>query len=246
MRMMDNVIDLNYYPIPQAEITNKKYRAVGLGTSGYHQMLAQLHITWESQAHLDKADELYEWINYCAIKASMEIAKEKGSYPAFTGSDWQTGEYFTHRDYTSPAWKALQAEVAQYGVRNAWMFAIAPTASTSLIAGSTAGTDPIFNKFFVEEKKNAVIPQTAPNLSAETTWYYKEAHKIDQHWSIQAAGLRQRHIDQAQSFNLYITPEISAKQFLELYMSAWEKGVKTVYYCRNKSLEVEDCVSCSA
>jgi ribonucleoside-diphosphate reductase alpha chain len=246
MRMMDNVIDLNYYPIPQAEITNKKYRAVGLGTSGYHQMLAQLHITWESQAHLDKADELYEWINFCAIKASMEISKEKGTYPAFAGSDWQTGEYFTQREYTSPEWQALQADVAQYGVRNAWMFAIAPTASTSLIAGSTAGTDPIFNKFFVEEKKNAVIPQTAPNLSAETTWYYKEAHKIDQHWSIQAAGIRQRHIDQAQSFNLYITPEITAKQFLELYMSAWEKGVKTVYYCRNKSLEVEDCVSCSA
>ena len=81
MRMMDNVIDLNYYPIPQAEITNKKYRAVGLGTSGYHQLLAQHRITWESQAHLDKADELYEWINYCAIKASMEIAKEKGAYP---------------------------------------------------------------------------------------------------------------------------------------------------------------------
>jgi ribonucleoside-diphosphate reductase alpha chain len=246
MRMMDNVIDLNYYPIPQAEITNKKYRAVGLGTSGYHQMLAQLRITWESAAHLEKADELYEWINYCAIKGSMEIAKEKGAYPAFAGSDWETGEYFTQRDYTSPEWHSLQAEVAQYGVRNAWMFAIAPTASTSLIAGSTAGTDPIFNKFFVEEKKNAVIPQTAPNLSADTTWYYKEAHKIDQLWSIQAAGIRQRHIDQAQSFNLYITPEITAKQFLELYMSAWEHGVKTVYYCRNKSLEVEDCVSCSA
>ncbi|MDB5056487.1 MAG: ribonucleoside-diphosphate reductase subunit alpha [Bacilli bacterium] len=246
MRMMDNVIDLNYYPIPQAEITNKKYRAVGLGTSGYHQMLAQLKIVWESAAHLEKADELYEWINYCAIQASMEIAKEKGAYPAFTGSDWQTGEYFTQRGYSSPQWQALQEEVARYGVRNAWMFAIAPTASTSLIAGSTAGTDPIFNKFFVEEKKNAVIPQTAPNLTAETTWYYKEAHKIDQLWSIQAAGIRQRHIDQAQSFNLYITPEISAKQFLELYMSAWEHGVKTVYYCRNKSLEVEDCVSCSA
>jgi ribonucleoside-diphosphate reductase alpha chain len=246
MRMMDNVIDLNYYPIPQAEITNKKYRAVGLGTSGYHQMLAQLHITWESAAHLEKADELYEWINYCAIRGSMEIAKEKGAYPAFAGSEWATGEYFTQRDYTSSEWQSLRTEVAQYGVRNAWMFAIAPTASTSLIAGSTAGTDPIFNKFFVEEKKNAVIPQTAPNLSADTTWYYKEAHKIDQLWSIQAAGIRQRHIDQAQSFNLYITPEISAKQFLQLYMSAWEHGVKTVYYCRNKSLEVEDCVSCSA
>ncbi len=77
-------------------------------------------------------------------------------------------------------------------------------------------------------------------------WYYKEAHRIDQLWSIKAAGARQRHIDQSQSFNLYITPELSAREFLELYMAAWENGLKTVYYVRNKSLEVEDCVSCSA
>ncbi len=246
MRMMDNVIDLNYYPIPQAEITNKKYRAVGLGTSGYHQMLAQSQVSWESEDHLKVADEVYEWINFCAIKASMEISKEKGAYPAFEGSEWQTGEYFTSRHYESDAWNELKDQVAKHGVRNAWMFAIAPTASTSLIAGSTAGTDPVYSKFWVEEKKNAVIPQTAPNLNKQTFWFYKEAHHIDQQWSIKAAGVRQRHIDQAQSFNLYITPQISAKEFLNLYVSAWENGVKTVYYCRNQSLEVEDCASCSA
>lgn len=246
MRMMDNVIDLNAYPVPQAEITNRKYRAVGLGTSGYHQWLAQRRIVWESERHVEAADELYEWINYCAIKASMEIAREKGACPAFAGSDWQSGAYFAQRGYVGEQWRELQEQVARYGVRNAWMVAVAPTASTSLIAGSTAGIDPIFSKFFVEEKKNAVIPQTAPNLNAETMWYYKEAHAIDQRWSIRAAGARQRHIDQAQSFNLYITPDISARDFLQLYMYAWEQGVKTVYYCRNKSLEVEDCVSCSA
>jgi ribonucleoside-diphosphate reductase alpha chain len=246
MRMMDNVIDLNRYPIPQAEITNQKYRAVGLGTSGYHQWLAQKAIAWESEEHVQQADELYEWINFCAIKASMSIALEKGAYSVFEGSEWQNGQYFESRGYESEEWQQLREEVAENGVRNAWMFAIAPTASTSLIAGSTAGIDPIFNKFWVEEKKNAVIPQTAPNLSQETFWYYKEAHLIDQQWSILAAGKRQRHIDQAQSFNLYITPEYSAKQFMELYNSAWENGLKTVYYCRNKSLEVEDCVSCSA
>ncbi|MFD2610896.1 ribonucleoside-diphosphate reductase subunit alpha [Paenibacillus gansuensis] len=246
MRMMDNVIDLNHYPVPQAEITNKKYRAVGLGTSGYHQWLVNERIHWESDEHVKRADELYERISYYAIKASMEIAKEKGAYEVFEGSEWQTGEYFTRRGYDSQAWRELQAEVARYGVRNAWMFAVAPTASTSLIAGSTAGIDPIFNKFFVEEKKNAVVPQTAPNLTPDTFWLYKEAHRIDQRWSIAAAGKRQRHIDQAQSFNLYITPDIGAKDFMELYMAAWEHGLKTVYYCRNQSLEVEDCVSCSS
>lgn len=246
MRMLDNVIDLNYYPVPQAEITNKKYRAVGLGTSGYHQMLAGRQVTWESAEHLQVADQVYEWINYYAIKSSLELAMEKGAYPEFGGSEWQTGDYFERRGYDSPEWAALRKDVAKHGVRNAWMFAIAPTSSTSLIAGSTAGIDPIFSKFFIEEKKNAVIPQTAPNLTQQTFWYYKEAHQIDQTWSIRAAGIRQRHIDQSQSFNLYITPEISAREFMELYMLAWEEGLKTVYYCRNKSLEVEDCVSCSA
>ena len=130
----------------------------------------------------------------------------------------------THVVMKALHWQKLKKDVAENGVRNAWMFAIAPTASTSLIAGSTAGIDPIFNKFFVEEKKNAVIPQTAPNLNDETFWFYKEAHHIDQHWSIRAAGRRQRHIDQAQSFNLYITPDYTAKQFMDLYMSAWENG----------------------
>ncbi|TFE28109.1 ribonucleoside-diphosphate reductase subunit alpha [Cohnella luojiensis] len=246
MRMMDNVIDLNHYPSKQAEITNQKYRAVGLGSSGYHQWLAHHRIAWETDEHLTAADELYEWINYCAIKASMELAEEKGSYSQFEGSEWQTGEYFTRREYVSEEWKQLQSDVASKGLRNAWLFAIAPTGSTSLISGSTAGIDPIFAKFWVEEKKNAVIPQTAPNLSPENTWFYKEAHHIDQLWSIKAAGRRQRHIDQSQSFNLYVTPTISAKEFLDLYMAAWENGLKTVYYCRNKSLEVEDCVSCSA
>ena len=85
IRGMDNVIDLNYYPVKQAEVTNQKYRAIGLGVSGYHQYLAQNRIMWESEAHLKQADELFEWINFFAIKASMELAKEKGPYSCSRG-----------------------------------------------------------------------------------------------------------------------------------------------------------------
>jgi len=246
MRMLDNVIDLNYYPVKQAKITNSKYRAVGLGTSGYHQYLAQKGIKWESDEHVKAADELYEEIAYHAIKASMEIAKEKGTYKAFEGSEWQTGEYFERRGYTSERWNQLKKEMAQNGMRNAWTFAVAPTGSTSLIAGSTASIDPVYSKFFIEEKKNGNVPQTAPNLNAQTFHYYKEAHRIDQQWSIKAAGARQKHIDQSQSFNLYITPDITAPEFLDLYVKSWEHGLKTIYYVRNQSVDVEDCVSCSA
>jgi ribonucleoside-diphosphate reductase alpha chain len=246
MRSMDNVIDLNFYPVKQSEITNQKYRAIGLGVSGYHQDLAQKGISWESEQHLEYADELFENINYYAIKASMENAKEKGSYELFEGSEWQRGEYFIRRKYSSLRWKKLREEVQKHGVRNSYMFAIAPTGSTSLISGSTAGIDPVFSKFWMEEKKNGLIPQTAPNLNLKTFWFYKEAHNIDQVWSIRAAGIRQRHIDQGQSFNLYIRPTISAKEMLNLYLTAWKVGMKTLYYVRSQSLEVEDCVSCSS
>ncbi len=246
MRMLDNVIDLNFYPVKQAQFTNKKYRAVGLGTSGYHQYLAQNGIKWESDEHVAVADELYEEIAYHAIKASNEIAKEKGTYLAFAGSEWQTGEYFAQRGYTDERWKQLQADVARHGMRNAWTFAVAPTGTTSLIAGATASTDPVYAKFFIEEKRTGVVPQTAPNLNEKTFFFYKEAHKIDQMWSIRAAGARQRHIDQAQSFNLYITPDISARDFLDLYVQSWKNGIKTIYYVRNQSVDVEDCVSCSS
>ena len=80
----------------------------------------------------------------------------------------------------------------------------------------------------------------------ETYWYYKNAHLIDQRWSVRACGIRQRHIDQAQSVNLYITNEYTMRQVLELYLLAWERKVKTIYYVRSKSLEVEECESCSS
>lgn len=246
VRALDNVIDLNFYPVEYAKINNRKYRPIGLGVSGYHHMLAKNGIGWESEKHLAFADEVFEEINYAAIEASCDLAAEKGNYEYFEGSDWQTGAYFEKRGYTSDRWKELAAKVAKYGMRNSYLIAVAPTSSTSIIAGTTAGLDPVMKKFFFEEKKGAMIPRVAPELSPATYWLYKNAHLIDQTWTVRAAGVRQRHIDQAQSLNLYITNEYTMRQVLGLYISAWEEGVKTVYYIRSKSLEVEECESCSS
>lgn len=246
VRALDNVIDLNFYPIPYAQITNQRYRSIGLGVSGYHHALAIRGIRWESEEHLNFIDKVFERINYAAIEASAELAKEKGRYTYFEGSDWQTGDYFTKRGYTSSAWKELSEKVANYGMRNAYLLAIAPTSSTSIIAGTTAGTDPVMKRFFLEEKKGAMLPRVAPSLSDKTFWIYKGAYLIDQTWSIRAAGIRQLHIDQSQSLNLYITNDFTMKQVLNLYLLAWECGVKTVYYVRSKSLEVEECESCAS
>lgn len=246
VRVLDNVIDLNFYPLEYARLTNQKYRSIGLGVSGYHHMLAKRNIKWESEEHLKFVNEVFERINYAAIKADNALAIERGSYKLFDGSDWQNGDYFKKRGYTSEKWKDLQRSVCENGMRNAYLLAIAPTSSTSVLSGTTAGVDPVMKRFFLEEKKGSMLPRVAPELSINTWWYYKPAHTIDQTWSIKAAGVRQRHIDQAQSMNLYITNEFTMRQVLNLYIEAWKAGVKTIYYVRSKSLEVEDCDSCSA
>ena len=247
VRALDNVIDLNYYPTPYAEVTNKKYRAIGLGTSGYHHMLVKNDIRWsDEKAHAKLVDRVYEDINYYAIKESVEIAKDKGSYQVFEGSDWQTGAYFTDRNYTSERWKKLAADVKEFGLRNGYLMAIAPTGSTSIISGTSAGVDPIMSRYFLEEKKGAIVPRVAPGLTTKTFWLYENAHDIDQNISMRMAGVRQRHLDQAQSVNIYITTEYTMRQILNVYLTAWQAGVKSIYYVRGKSLEVEECDTCSA
>ena len=246
VRALDNVIDLNFFPVSYAKINNEKYRPIGLGVSGYHHMLAKHGIAWESEKHLEFAEKVFSRIHYAAIEASSDLAKEKGSYQYFEGSDWQTGIYFEKRELKDDKWKELAEKVKSQGLRNGYLLAAAPTSSTSIISGTTAGLDPIMNRFFLEEKKNGLMPRVAPELSFATFWLYKNAHYIDQKWSIKACGVRQRHIDQAQSMNLYITNEYTFRKVLDLYILAWEQGVKTIYYIRSKSLEVEECEVCSS
>lgn len=246
VRMLDNVIDLNKIPVLQAKLTNHKYRAIGLGTFGWHHLLALEGIKWESEEAVQYADKLYEKISFLTIQASSGLAKEKGAYPAFEGSAWETGTYFEARGYDSEQWKELQEQVAENGMRNGYLMAVAPNASTSIIAGSTASIDPIFQKVYSEEKKDYKIPVTAPDLSPETTWYYKSAYFTDQHWSIEQNAARQRHIDQSVSFNFYVLNTIKAKELLDLHMSAWNAGLKTTYYIRSTSSLIEDCDSCAS
>lgn len=251
VRMLDNVIDLNTLEVPQARLTNHKYRAIGLGTFGWHHLLALKGIRWESQEAIDYADELYEKISFLTIHASMELAKEKGAYSAFEGSDWHTGDYFKNRDYFTEdiqgtMWKQLADLVSQCGIRNAYLMAVAPNASTAIIAGSTASIDPIYKKFYSEEKKNYKIPVVVPDLNPTTMWLYKSAFEIDQMFSIHQNAKRQRHIDQAISFNLYIKNTTKAKELLAYHLEAWKLGMKSIYYTRSTTVDIDECESCAS
>ncbi|UKM63094.1 ribonucleotide reductase, large subunit [Weizmannia phage Youna2] len=248
MRMLDNVIELNQgrVEVQQAESSNLKYRAVGLGTSGWHHLLALKHIHWESEEAVELADKLYEDIAYLVIKASVELAKEKGPYPAFPGSDWANGAYFKKRGYTSDRWLNLQADVAYHGVRNGYMMAVAPNASTAKIAATTDGIDPIFRRVYAEEKKRSKIAVTVPDLNISTLRYYKSGYHMDHTYSIRQNAARQHHIDQAISFNLYVPNDATASEILKLQFEAWKRGMKTIYYTRSTSTQIEEeCEFCA-
>ena len=247
VRMLDNVIDLNTLPIQQTMITNQKYRAIGLGTFGWHHLLALKGIEWESEEALELADSLYEKIAYLTIQASMELSKEKGSYPYFSGSKWDTGAYFSERNYSDEEWTSLQAKVRKHGIRNGYLLAVAPNSSTAIIAGSTASIDPIFKPFYYEEKRDFKIPVTAPNLNHETyNVYRKSAYIVDQRASVRQNAIRQRHVDQSISFNLYVPNTIRAKVLLDLHLQAWKAGLKTTYYVRSTATDIEECEWCHA
>lgn len=248
VRMLDNVIDINTLPVAQAKITNLRYRSVGLGTFGWAHLLALKQFMWESEEATRYADELYEKIAYLAIKASADLAIERGAYPYFEGSDWQTGIYFEKRGYKDEHWIDLMKQIASTGIRNGYLQAIAPNASTAKIGNSTDGIDPLYDLLYIEEKKDFKFKVTAPDLSHKTyPFYQKNRYALNQKESIKQNAARQRHVDQAISFNLYVTNDIKAKELLDLHMTAWKSKIKTTYYLRSTASSlIEACEACAS
>ena len=165
MRMLDNVIDLNYYPVEQARRSNMRHRPVGLGIMGFQDALYAQEISYESQEAIEFADRSMEAISYYAISASCELAKERGAYDTYAGSLWdqnifpldsiallkkQRGEKYIDQDESSTLdWTSLKEKVAKYGMRNSNVLAIAPTATIANICGVTQSIEPTYKNLFV-------------------------------------------------------------------------------------------------
>jgi len=254
MRALDNVISLLKVPVPQAQFTNLRYRAVGAGEQGIAALLAQNQIMWDSEEAVDYINKLEEQIMFHTIKASALLGKEKGSYPVFEGSQWQTGEWFENRNLTSKRWVKVRELASKY-MRNGYLRAVAPTGGTSVIAGSTPGIDPIFDVIYFERKKDFQLPIVVPNLNTKTWLYYKPTMKMSFEgekqlahvWAIKHNQVRQKFVDQAISHNFYIPQGIKAKNILELHIRNWKSEVKTSYYTRSWDVKNEDnCLACSS
>ena len=256
VRMLDNVIDLNFYPLRKVKATNLKSRSIGLGVMGEAQMLAEQQIHWGTQEHFKKIDSVMESISYNAIKASSAIAKEKGAYPTFEGSNWSKG--IMPHDHTPQAvnallnkdlfdsgydWDALREDVKTNGMRNGYLMAVAPTSSISILVGTTQTIEPVFKRKWFEENLSGLIPVVVPKLSPETWAYYKPAFEIDQLDLIRAAAVRQKWIDQGQSTNVFMSLDKASGKYLhEIYMLAWKLGLKSTYYLRSQSPEAANDV----
>ncbi len=252
VRMLDNVIDLNFYPLAKVKKTNSKTRAIGLGVMGEAQMLAEQAIAWGSYDHFNKIDELMEAVSYHAIRASSDLALEKGVYPTFEGSDWHKGIFPIDKANKEACklvdrgglfgynydWTELKERVKNDGMRNGYLMAIAPTSSISILTGTTQAIEPVYKRKWFEENLSGMIPVVVPNLSAQTWQYYTPSYEIDQRLLIKAGAIRQKWIDQGQSLNIFVSLDKASGKYLnDIYMDAWKYGLKSTYYLRSQSPE---------
>ena len=174
IRMLDNVIDINFYAVKAAETSNMKHRPIGLGIMGFHDALYMLKTPYASQEAVEFADRSMEMVSYYAIKASSDLAKERGAYQSYEGSLWSQGvlpidsikllkesrgeEYLDVDESTTMDWDGLRATVKEQGIRNSNVMAIAPTATIANITGVSQSIEPTYQNLYVKS-----------NLSGEFT-----------------------------------------------------------------------------
>ena len=183
VRMLDNVIDINYYPVPQAENSNKKHRPVGLGLMGFQDALYKLGISYNSEEAVKFADKSMELISYFAIEASSELAAERGTYQTYEGSLWDRGifpidsinllkeqrgeNYLDQNIETTLDWDSLREKVKKSGMRNSNVMAIAPTATIANITGVSQSIEPTYQNLFVKSNLSGEFTVVNPYLIEE-------------------------------------------------------------------------------
>ena len=190
IRMLDNVVDINYYPVPQAENSNKKHRPIGLGMMGFQDALYKLGISYNSNEAVEFADRSMELISYFAIEASAELAKERGTYESYEGSLWDQGifpidsiellteqrgkDFIDQNRDTTLDWEALRAVVKDTGMRNSNVMAIAPTATIANITGVSQSIEPTYQNLYVKSNLSGeftvVNPYLIEELKKENLW----------------------------------------------------------------------------
>jgi len=278
MRMLDNVIDINFYPTPEARTANFRHRPVGLGIMGFQDALYKLRLPYASEKAVAFADTSMELISYHALLASTELARERGAYSSFPGSKWEQGALpldtiqllaqerggSVEMDRSARLdWSKVREAIRAHGLRNSNTMAIAPTATISNIVGVGQSIEPTYKHLFAKAnlsgdfttgntylvadlkklglwdaemvddlKYHDGVLREIERIPADLKDLYLTAFEIEPRWLIECASRRQKWIDMGQSLNLYLA-QPNGRQLSEMYLLAWEKGLKTTYYLRS-------------
>ncbi|MCY4130773.1 MAG: ribonucleoside-diphosphate reductase subunit alpha [Gammaproteobacteria bacterium] len=233
IRMLDNVIDINFYAVDKAANSNQRHRPIGLGMMGFQDVLYRRREPYDSDEAIDFADRSMEWISYYAIQASSDLALERGSYPSYEGSLWQQGilpidslklleeergSDFALLDYSQTMpWRELREKLSQQGMRNSNVMAIAPTATIANIVGSVASIEPFFMNTFVKQNMSGEFQVINPYLTADL--------KAIGLWS---ADLYDEIMDQDGDISAI---ESIPQELKDLYKSAFEVGNPALIEC---------------
>ncbi|XID94570.1 class 1b ribonucleoside-diphosphate reductase subunit alpha [Paenibacillaceae bacterium WGS1546] len=267
MRLLTNVsLMTDIRNVPSVTKANRCMHSVGLGVMNLHGHLISQGLAYGSKESVLFIDAFMEALNYYSLLSSMQIAKErKETFYGFQQSDYANGSYFdpyiaksaeTLPDevvaalgnvplITPEMWAELKEQVMAHGLFNAYRLAIAPTGSISYIRNSTASIAPCTEKVEIRDYADSRTIYPMPFLTNENIALYKEAYEIDQFRMVELYAAAQRHIDQGISMTLYVTDQWTTEQLARLYIYAWMKGIKTVYYVRQRLQTIEECVSCS-
>ena len=266
VRILDNTIDLTSPPFQDSKTHNDKYRTIGVGCMGLADWLAKRHLNYQS---LTEISQLFEEVAYYCTHASMELAKERGAYAAFAGSEWSKGKLLGSKSLeeilplseNKERWVQLSEDVRAYGIRNSHITAIAPNTSSSLVQGCTASILPAYSKFFYDKWAKGTVP-IAPPFIEDCFWFYRENKSLDQKIVVKAVATMQQWIDTGISMELLFNlnqgvyfpeePEraVKAKDIYETLVMAWKEGVKAVYYVRTVQKDdfkesSEGCAACA-
>lgn len=266
VRLLTNVSQMtNIKNVPSVAKANKLMHSIGLGVMNLHGHLVTEGIAYGSKESVAFIDAFMEAVNYFSIKTSMELAKEKGvTFDRFEQSDYATGAYFdqytTKEDHplepavekalgnvpqiTRDMWQALKEDVMKHGIFHAYRLAIAPTGSISYIRSSTASIAPCTERVEIRDYADSRTIYPMPFLTNENEHLYTEAYEVDQFKLIDLYAAAQKHIDQGVSMTLYVTDSWTTEQLAKVYIYAWMKGIKSVYYVRQRLQTLEECVSC--
>jgi ribonucleoside-diphosphate reductase alpha chain len=255
-RILDNGIALTQPPVEMSAKHNNRYRTIGVGVQGLHDILAK---NFKTYYDVDYIQRLAELIEYGCVMESIELAKERGAYPAFKGSTWATGEqinYIAERSVCPDIdWYGVQALIDQYGIRNSQLTSPAPNTSTSIFMDAAAGISPVYDAFFVEDNKTGKFPVAAMHLKTNPLGYSKTFSQWDQPDLAKVTGALQKPFDTGISAEYLFDQnraDFHPRQLADTIETAWKVRSKAIYYIRSikkgdKASKAEEaCESCAS